>query len=295
MRRRRILSQLKRINYKAVYIYIVILVAVLVFAKANLAPKIPPTGEYGEIESVEVTDKEENDRPSLLNRIGLSGENSVSGADIDSEESEGDEILNQIPDYSEVNRPAYVLNDNKPNFTEDDWKRAESKYIYLSELDALGRCGVCEGSLGQDTLAGERDFDLAHVKPSGWKQAKYPDVIEDNGSWLYNRCHLLMYATSGITDDPRNLVTGTRYMNVEGQLPYAERAIQGWLVKHKNSRVLCRVKPIYGSKYELVCRGVHIEAGDVESRGEKFHVNVYCYNVQPGIKIDYLTGNSSRE
>lgn len=214
------------------------------------------------------------------------------GNDSASSPAEGrddDSFLAGIPEYSGT--PVYVINDNKPEFTDEEYERAKEKYIDLSELDMLGRCGVCEASLGKDTLAGERDFDLSHVTPSGWNQAKYPDVIES--IFLFHRAHLLMYSVSGLTDDPRNLVTGTEYMNEKGMLPYCERATQNYIIRY-GGRILYRATPIFKG-YELVCRGVHLEAADVETRGQNFLVNVFCYNVQPGIKIDYLTGKSWEE
>lgn len=231
---------------------------------------VNPPGEFGSIQDIDKSAEQAENRPAPM-------------------QTENSSLLDSIPEYSGT--PTYVLNGNKPEFTEEDYKKAESMYIELSELDWLGRCGTCEASLGKDTIPeGERDFDLSHVTPSGWKQARYPDLISRNSGWLYNRCHLIMYAVSGITDDPRNLVTGTEYMNVDGQLSYAEKATQNWLLR-KGGRILYRATPVFKGN-ELVCRGVHIEAGDVESRGTKFHINVFCYNVEPGISIDYVTGSS---
>lgn len=199
------------------------------------------------------------------------------------------DFLSSIPEYSGT--PTYVINDNRSEFTDAEYERAKEAYIELSDLDWLGRCGICEASLGKDTMPeGERDFDLSHVTPSGWNQAQYPDIIERNSGWLYNRSHLIMWAVSGLTDDPRNLVTGTEYMNVDGMLSYSEKATQNWLLRN-GGRILYRVTPVFKGS-ELVCRGVHIEAADVESKGEKFHINVFCYNVEPGITIDYMTGQS---
>ena len=131
--------------------------------------------------------------------------------------------------------------------------------------------------------------DISKVKPSGWKQAFYPDLISKNNGALYNRCHLLMYALSGLNDDERNLITGTVYLNIEGMLPYETAALN---YVSKGNRIIYRVTPVFNGT-ERVARGVHIEAADVKTKGEKFHINAYCYNVQPGIDISYKTGNSS--
>ena len=236
---------------------------------------IDPPGEFGQIQEIGSLGTENEEKPD--------GNTSSGSSSLFS-----NDFLKDIPEYSGT--PVYVINDNKPEFTDEEYRNAESKYIVLSELDFLGRCGVCEASLGENTLAGERDFDLSHVHPSGWEQAQYPDIIKDNSGWIYNRSHLLMYAVSGITDDERNLVTGTEYMNTKGMLPYCEKATQNWLIR-KGGRILYRATPIFNGT-ELVCRGVHLEAGDVASKGEKFHINVYCYNVEPGICIDYKTGET---
>lgn len=198
-----------------------------------------------------------------------------------------DEFLDQIPEYKST--PSYILNNNKPQFTDEEYQKAQNSYIELSELDGLGRCGPCETSLNIDSLPTEERGDISSVRPSGWHQAMYPDLIEKNGGALYNRCHLLMYALTGLNADPRNLITGTEYLNVSGMLPY-EKAVQNWAIKSKK-QVLYRVTPIFKDN-ELVARGVLIEAADVETQGKEFHINAYCYNVEPGITIDYSTGYS---
>lgn len=280
------------INLKKVYITVVLAASLILLLALYDAPEVNPKGEFGRIRVPEISDLI-GDRESAGEDMGADASETENEEGTPSE-AEPIDILSLVPDYSEVGRPAYALNDNKPWFTEEEYVRAESKYIQLSELDYLGRCGTCEASLGEDTLAGERDFTLDHVKPSGWKQAKYEDLV-DNGGWLYNRCHLIMYAVSGLTDDPRNLITGTRYLNDQGMLSYSERATQNYIIrKAGGGRILYRATPIFKG-LESVCRGVHIQAGDVETRGEKFHINVYCYNVQPGIGIDYFTGTNWRE
>ena len=197
------------------------------------------------------------------------------------------EISEVIPEYS--GQPAHAINNNKPKFTDDEYEKAQTPYIYLSELDSLGRCGTCEASLSSEIMPSEERGDISSVHPSGWNQALYPDLINKNGGALYNRCHLLMYALTGLNADPRNLITGTEYLNTKGMLPY-EKAVQNWLIK-KQGKVLYRITPDFKGN-ELVARGVLIEAADVETHGENFHINTYCYNVEPGIEINYKTGES---
>lgn len=195
--------------------------------------------------------------------------------------------LEDLPEYD--GKPSVVLDQNVPTFTEDDYKAAKKSYTHLSELDYLGRCGVAEMSVSKKDLPDDDRGDIAKVRPTGWRQAFYPELIKRNQGALYNRCHLLMYALSGLNDDERNLITGTGYLNIDGMLPY-ETAVLNYV--EESHRVLYRVTPIYAGT-NLVANGVHIEAGDVASQGSKFHINVYCYNVQPGIDISYKTGNSS--
>ena len=129
------------------------------------------------------------------------------------------------------------------------------------------------------------------VKPSGWKTARYDDLIEDK--YLYNRCHLIGYQLAGENANNKNLITGTRYFNVTGMLPF-ENQVRDYINKNKNNHVLYRVTPIYHEN-NLVANGVQMEAYSVEDKGEGVCFNVYVYNVQPGIKIDYATGDSKRE
>lgn len=207
-----------------------------------------------------------------------------------SEEKRGSSNTPAVPKYD--GSPAFLINNNYPTFTDKEYKEAEEMYIELSELDKYGRTGVCQGSLAEDTMPTADRGDISSVHPAGWVQAKYPDLISYNGGYLYNRGHLIMRALSGLEADARNLATLTVYCNEEGMLPY-ETAVCNYIEK-RGGRILYRVTPVYRNK-ELVPRGIHIEAGDVKSKGEKFHINVYCYNVQPGIEIDYLTGKSKRK
>lgn len=180
-----------------------------------------------------------------------------------------------------------VINNNQPNFSASELSTAG--YEKYSELDSLGRCGVALASCGKDTMPGanEERGSISSIKPSGWVQAKYDGI---SGGYLWNRCHLIGWQLSAENANRKNLITGTRYMNVEGMLTF-ENMVADY-IKETNHHVAYRVTPIYEGD-NLVCSGVQIEAYSVEDGGEGICFNVYCYNVQPGITIDYATGNSS--
>lgn len=180
--------------------------------------------------------------------------------------------------------PYEVVNDNRPFFTEEE-KTAVSFESY-SELDDLGRCGPAFASIGPDLMPeGERE-NIGSVKPSGWHTVKYDQV---DGKYLYNRCHLIGYQLTGENANERNLITGTRYMNVEGMLPFENMTAD--YIKETGNHVLYRVTPEFEGE-ELVARGVLMEAESVEDGGEGIRFCVFVYNRQPGIAIDYATGDS---
>lgn len=190
--------------------------------------------------------------------------------------------VNQVPAFS--GNPYVVINDNKPEFLEKEI--CKSSYESYSELDSLGRCGVAEACIGIDLMPTEERGAIGQVKPSGWKTIKYDFV---DGKYLYNRCHLIGYQLSGENADERNLITGTRYMNVQGMLPF-ENMVADY-VKETGNHVMYRVTPVYDGE-NLVARGVHMEAYSVEDQGKGIEFNVYVYNNQPGVIIDYATGES---
>lgn len=201
--------------------------------------------------------------------------------------SSGDTVLkaediSKIPEFSGV---AYVaINDNQPYFTEKDY--TTKSYEYYSPLDDLGRCGVVMACIGEDIMpTGERG-EIGQVKPTGWLTAKYDFV---DGKYLYNRCHLIGWQLTGENANEQNLITGTRYMNVDGMLPF-ENMVDDY-IEETGNHVLYRVTPIFKDN-ELVARGVTMEAWSVEDNGEGICFNVYCYNNQPGVEIDYATGKS---
>lgn len=191
--------------------------------------------------------------------------------------------LGEIPEFSD--EPFVVLNDNKPNFTEDQIT-SESFEVY-SELDSLGRCGTVAACIGVDLMPTEPRESISQIKPTGWQTSKYDFV---DGGFLYNRCHLIGFQLSGENANEKNLITGTRYMNVDGMLPF-ENMVADY-VKETGNHVMYRVTPVFVGT-ELVARGVVMEGYSVEDGGEGVCFNVYVYNCQPGVVIDYATGNNS--
>ncbi len=188
--------------------------------------------------------------------------------------------LLDVPEYT--NEICVEINDNKPYFTEADYTtEAFEKY---SELDYLGRCGVAYANVCIEIMPtkGDERGDISSVYPTGWKQTKF------NGEYLYNRCHLIAHSLSDEDDNKQNLITGTRYFNVQGMLPY-ERLVYEYIQNNKNNHVLYRVTPIYKGD-NLLASGVEMEAYSVEDNGKGICFNVYIYNVQPGANIDYATG-----
>ena len=192
-------------------------------------------------------------------------------------------------DYSDVlpysGEPVCVINDNKPFFGEDDLKQTECFETY-SNFDNLGRCGVAIACIGTECMPTEERGPIGMVKPSGWHIIKY-DFIDEK--YLFNRCHLIGYQLAGENALEENLITGTRYLNVEGMLPY-ENMVADY-VSSSGNHVLYRVTPIYDEN-NLVADGVLMEGMSVEDDGAGLSFCVFAYNVQPGVDIDYLTGDS---
>lgn len=172
----------------------------------------------------------------------------------------------------------------RPDFSEEEWT-TESSETY-SPLDSLGRCGVAYANIRVDLMPTEERGSIGQVKPTGWHTVRYDCV---DGEYLYNRCHLIGYQLSGENANECNLITGTRYLNVEGMLPF-ENLVHDYVEETEN-HVLYRVTPIYEGD-NLVASGVQMEALSVEDSGEGVCFNVYVYNCQPGVTIDYATGES---
>ena len=203
--------------------------------------------------------------------------------------------IKKIPEYSGV--PSVEINGNVPFFSDKDKKRVED-VIYsakrdkkrveeYSDLDKYGRCGPAFAKVGKELMPVKERESIRDVRPSGWHTVKYENIIKDR--YLYNRCHLIGYQLAGENANEKNLITGTRYLNVEGMLPF-ENEIADY-VKATGNHVLYRVRPIFKGN-DLVARGVQMEAKSLEDNGRGVSFNVYCYNVQPGIKINYKDGSS---
>ena len=195
-----------------------------------------------------------------------------------------DSSVNNIPEYS--GEDFVALNNNVPNFDEKD--KTTTSFETYSPLDSLGRCGEAYANIGRDLMPTQKRGDISSVKPSGWLNKKYDTSLVDGG-YIYNRCHLIGHQLAGEDANERNLITGTRYFNVDGMLPF-ENMIADY-VKETNNHVLFRVTPVYDGD-NLVAKGVQMEAYSVEDDGEGVMFNVFVYNVQPGIEIDYATGES---
>ncbi|MCR5653828.1 MAG: DNA/RNA non-specific endonuclease [Ruminococcus sp.] len=191
--------------------------------------------------------------------------------------------LSNIPEYTSS---AYVeLNGNKPEFSEKDKTKTKSFEKY-SRLDRLGRCGVAYANISTDLMPTKERESISSVKPTGWEQNTYTFI--ENG-YVYNRCHLIGYQLTGENANERNLITGTRYMNVEGMLPF-ENKVAEYVTSTKN-HVLYRVTPVFDGD-NLLANGVEMEAWSVEDSGKGVCFNVFCYNVQPGVVITYSSGKN---
>ena len=188
--------------------------------------------------------------------------------------------LDAIPEYS--GEPYVVIDNNVPDFTDEE--RSSGVYEPYSELDFLGRCGAAQAMLGPELMPQEERGEIGTVHPSGWHTVEY-DCIEDG--YLYNRCHLIAYAMTGENANEKNLITGTQYMNIEGMLPWEQKVLQ--YIWDMGGKVLYRVTPIFHGG-DLVARGVHMEAESIGSSEICF--DIFVYNVQPGITIDYSDGSS---
>jgi len=191
--------------------------------------------------------------------------------------------INEIPDYT---GEIYVtLNNNIPYFSEEDY--TTEGFETYSQLDTLGRCGVAYANVCKEIMPKEDREDISDIEPSGWEQEKY------DGEYLYNRCHLIGHQLAGENANELNLITGTRYFNVSGMLPF-ENKVANYIRQNKQNHVLYRITPTF-KENNLVASGVQMEAYSIEDNGQGVCFNVYVYNVQPGINIDYSTGESWKQ
>ena len=187
-----------------------------------------------------------------------------------------------IPDYS--GKPYIVINKNTPDFKQSELKA--KPYEHYAELDRYGRCRESVACIGKELMPKDERETISEVKPTGWHSIRFSFI---DGESLYNRCHLIGFQLTGENANEKNLITGTRYLNIEGMLPFENMTAE--YIRETGNHVLYRVTPIY-SGTELVARGVQMEAYSVEDVGRGLCFNVFCYNVQPNVKIDYKTGEA---
>ena len=235
------------------------------------------SGGHAEDSAVSKAEKQDQEEESALQEQTKDLEKSASDTTIQTLS------VDEIPAYS--GQAAIEINQNVPGFTESDY--TTEAFEQYSPLDGLGRCGIAYACVGEEIMPTEERGAIGMVKPSGWHTVKYDFV---DGKYLYNRCHLIAYMLSDENANTENLITGTRYMNTEGMLPYENQVAD--YVHDTGNHVLYRVTPLYEGD-NLVASGVEIEASSVEDKGKSLSFHVYCYNVQPGVTIDYATGDSA--
>lgn len=191
----------------------------------------------------------------------------------------------EIPEFS--GEDYIIINDNQPEFNEADFENITGEHY--SDLDWLGRCGIATAMLHRSMMPTEERGSIGMIQPSGWNQEKYPGYVESNPPYLYNRCHLIAFALTGQNANEENLITGTRYMNATTMLPFEMEVME--YLDNSDNHVLYRVTPYFKGN-ELLARGVEIEAYSVEDKGKGVCFHVFVYNYQPGIELDYQTGES---
>ena len=207
--------------------------------------------------------------------------------------SEQTEASRSIVESDPESIPAYagsdyvILNNDKPCFNAWDLENITGEHY--SELDRLGRCGAAVALLHETMMPKAARGEIGQVRPSGWKQTKYEGLIDADPPFLYNRSHLIAYALTGQNDNERNLITGTRYMNTHAMLPWEETVMR--YLNDSGNHVLYRVTPYFRGN-ELLARGVEMEAYSVEDQGSLSY-HVFVYNIQPGVKLNYATGDST--
>ncbi|MEA4922970.1 MAG: DNA/RNA non-specific endonuclease [Eubacteriaceae bacterium] len=207
---------------------------------------------------------------------------SVQKADEATTETAGTKTIEDIPAFSDS--PYVEIDNNEPDFSKV--QLTTKSYESYSEIDSLGRCGTAEACVGRGTMPTDKRGSIGMIKPAGWHTIKYDSV---DGKYLYNRCHLIGYQLTGENANEENLITGTRYMNVDGMLPFENEVAD--YVESTGNHVMYRVTPVY-EKNDLLASGVQMEAESVEDKGEGVSFNIYAYNEQPGITIDHATGDS---
>ena len=259
----------------------------IVYSSDNLNNNLKANTTENKIFNEDLNEKKDN---KIINEKNIIEENFVENNETKKEEENNVTLnapnisLSNIPEFSST--PYISINNGNPYFRTSDL--TTSSFEKYSNLDSLGRCGVAYACIGKDLMpTGERD-SIGSVKPSGWHTVKYDGI---DGKYLYNRCHLIGYQLTGENANSKNLITGTRYLNTKGMLPF-ENMVADY-IKETSNHVLYRVTPIF-QENNLLASGVLIEAESVEDSGSGIKFNVYCYNVQPGILINYENGDSSK-
>ena len=284
----------KRNNKLSYFLTLLLCLCMLVGCGSGAATQVMLKAEDSETESyVETvqTESAEND-PGDETEIQTAAETEIqAAAQVQSDDSKQKVVHTgtasafnaaDVPAYS--GEPYTTVNNNEPYFTSDNL--TTEAFENYSELDALGRCGVAYANVCLETMPTEKRGSISEVKPTGWHSVKYDNV---DGKSLYNRCHLIGYQLTAENANQQNLITGTRYLNVDGMLPF-ENMVADY-VKETDNHVLYRVTPIFTGD-NLVADGVLMEGYSVEDEGDGICFCVYAYNVQPGITIDYATGDS---
>lgn len=284
----------KRNNKLSYFLTLLLCLCMLVGCGSGAATQVMLKAEDSETESyVETvqTESAEND-PGDETEMQTAAETEIqAAAQVQSDDSKQKVVHTgtasafnaaDVPAYS--GKPYTAVNNNEPYFTSDNL--TTEAFENYSELDALGRCGVAYANVCLETMPTEKRGSISEVKPTGWHSVKYDNV---DGKSLYNRCHLIGYQLTAENANQQNLITGTRYLNVDGMLPF-ENMVADY-VKETDNHVLYRVTPIFTGD-NLVADGVLMEGYSVEDEGDGICFCVYAYNVQPGITIDYATGDS---
>ena len=247
------------------------------------------SGTYKKISTVQsagYTDKTAAQNRTYYYKVrAVSGKSKSSFSSIQSSKIRTAVSLKKVPAYS--GNPYTEVSGGKTYFAKNMYVKKSSRTF--SKLDSLGRCGAAIAVVGRDLMPTEERGSIGMIKPAGWHTVRYDDLIADK--YLYNRCHLIGYQLTGENANEQNLITGTRYLNVEGMLPFENQVAD--YVRKTGNHVLYRVTPIYDGN-DLVARGVEMEASSAEDQGKGLEFHVFVYNVQPGIEIDYATGDSRR-
>ncbi len=221
----------------------------------------------------------------LLLLSGCSGINNTAASSVSQTNSVSSVAsISDIPAYNGQN--FIIINNNIPDFSDNEL--ITEGFENYSDFDSLGRCQTAYANICLEIMPTEKRGDIGMIKPSGWHTVKYNGIVD--GNYLYNRCHLIGYQLSGENANEKNLITGTRWFNVQGMLPFEDAVAS--CVKENNIHVLYRVAPVFDDD-DLVAKGVHMEAKSVEDNGSLICFNIFVYNIQPGIEIDYATGESS--